>query len=46
LIPLAYINYPLKDIKKKRTMWDGSPRDFKIIPLLNAAIEVSEKKNL
>jgi hypothetical protein len=40
------LRYPLKDIKKKRIMWDGSPRDFEIMPLLDAAMEISEKKNV
>jgi len=35
--------YPLKDINKKRIMWDGSPQDVNILPLLNEAMEVSEK---
>jgi hypothetical protein len=46
LVPLAHIKLPLKGHKKKWTMWDGSPLDFKIMPLLDAAKEVSEKKNL
>src|SRR6266700_8212500 len=40
------LHYPLQDVIKKRTMWDGSPRDLHINLLPNAAMEVSEKKNL
>jgi hypothetical protein len=38
------LHYPLQDVIKKRTMWDGSPRDLIINPLPSVAMEVLNRK--